>query len=50
MSTNPEELFGGTGKFLSLIELICLISTVASLWPVTLDQVAVPLRGESIAT
>ena len=46
MYSNPEEVFGGAGNLLSLIELIYSAVDDVSLWPVVLDQIAEAMQGE----
>lgn len=45
MYANPEEVFGGTGRLLGLIELIYSAVDDVSLWPIVLDQIASALNG-----
>ncbi|WP_263367217.1 helix-turn-helix transcriptional regulator [Edaphobacter bradus] len=42
---NPEEVLGGIGKLLGLIELVYSAVDDASLWPVVLDQIAETIQG-----
>jgi DNA-binding CsgD family transcriptional regulator len=45
MYANPEELFGGSRKFLSLIELIYSAVDDATRWPLVLERVSEAIRG-----
>jgi hypothetical protein len=44
--SNPEEVFGGAGSLLSLIELIYSAVDDVSLWPVVLERIAEAVQGE----
>lgn len=47
MYSNPEELFGGTGQLLSLIETIYAAVQQPSLWSEVLEGIAEAVHGES---
>jgi DNA-binding CsgD family transcriptional regulator len=47
MSDNPELVFGGTKRLLSLLELIYSAVSRPDLWPIVLEEIAELIAGES---
>lgn len=47
MASNPEIVFGGTKRLLSLLELIYSAVSRPDLWPIVLEEIAEIIAGES---